>query len=148
MLFDDDDDDRAGLTVLDFKNASPSWRTEVVERIDVPYRIWFVVVVIAFIPAVFLEGHHELYTKVAWSVFAPGFTLSQTWKYQKQTIANLVFGVLVLVHIALMQWLFPIFLAESLKPIVVLGFLEIMTIGLAYQVWLHLRFEEKGTETD
>ena len=111
-------------------------------EIDMPYRIWFVIGVIVTFSAIWSTRHYELLAKIAWTITAPGFTLSQTWKEPYDFTSRAAFGALLLVHCALMQLLFPHLPSGHYGYILLIAIAEIMTIGLAYQVWLHLRSQK------
>jgi hypothetical protein len=119
----------------DFNPAS----SEDSDKIDWPYRVWVVVAIAATVLAVFSKSHYELLAKIAWTGTGPGFTFSQTWNELHDLMSRAVFGALLLVHCVLMQVLFPFLPAGHYGYILVVAFAEIMTIGLAYQVWVHLR---------
>jgi hypothetical protein len=112
---------------------------EETRKIDLPYRVWFGIAVILTFCAIFSASHFELLAKIAWTSTAPGFTFSQTWKERHSLLSNAAFGALLVVHICLMQVLYPYLPAGHYGYILVAAIVEIMTIGLAYQVWLNLR---------
>jgi hypothetical protein len=112
-------------------------------KIDVPYRVWLVVASIATILAIWNPKHYELLAKIAWSITGPGFTFSQIWNEPHDLLSSAVFAVFVLVHYGLMQALYPYLPVGHYGYILLIAIAEIMTIGLAYQVWLHLR-SDKG----
>jgi len=112
---------------------------EETRKIDIPYRVWFGIAVILTFCAIFSASHYELLAKIAWTITAPGFTFSQTRKERHSLLSNAAFGALLVVHICLMQVLYPYMPAGHYGYILVVAIVEMMTIGLAYQVWLNLR---------
>jgi hypothetical protein len=112
------------------------------EKRDPSYRVWFVVGVVVMFLAIWSTKHYELLAKLAWTITAPGFTLSQTWNERHDLLSRAVFGALLLVHCGLMQLVFPLLPMGHYGYILIIAIIEIMTIGLAYQVWLHLRSEK------
>jgi hypothetical protein len=113
---------------------------------DMAYRVWFVIGLIVTFSAICNTRHYELLAKIAWTITAPGFTLSQTWKELHDFTSRAAFGALVLAHCALMQLLFPHLPSGHYGYILLIAIVEIMTIGLAYQVWLHLRSPKKALD--
>lgn len=134
----DGQEDRPDLTTLDLHGRVDPQPAEESVKVDVPYRVWFVIALIGVLPAVFSGKHYELFAKIAWTLLAPGFTLSQTWNYRRDPLSILLFGALLLAHLCLMALLFPIFPFRHFGYILVAAIVEIMTLGLAYQVWIHL----------
>ncbi len=109
------------------------------EESDVPYRVWFVTGAIASGLAIWSAAHYELIAKIAWTIIAPGFTLSQTWGARTDSRAITGFGVVLVLHVCLMELLFPRFPKGHYGYILVAAVIEIMTFGLVYQVWIKLR---------
>jgi hypothetical protein len=115
-------------------------------KIDMPYRVWFVVGVIVTFSAIWSTRHYELLAKIAWTITAPGFALSQIWKERHDFTSRTAFAALILAHCGLMQLLFPHLPSGHYGYILLIAIVEIMTIGLAYQVWLHLRSQKKALD--
>lgn len=109
------------------------------ERTTVPYRIWFVAGIAASVAAIWDTAHFELIAKIAWTIMAPGFTLSQTWSSRRDLMSWAGFGVLLVLHFCLMEFLFPHLPSGHYGYILVIAIAEIMTLGLAYQVWISIR---------
>ena len=114
------------------------------ETVDVPYRVCFTAAVIASFLAIWSTEHYGLFAKIAWTVTAPGFTLSQTWNDRHDIVSRAFYGVLLVVHLCLMELLFPYLPVGHYGYILVVAIVEIMTLGLAYQVWMHLRSEPRN----
>jgi hypothetical protein len=131
-------------TLLQNDQDSEPESSEEAGKVDVPYRAWFVAASITAIAAIWSTNHYELFAKVAWTVMWPGFTFSQTLNERHDLLSRIFFGILLLVHWCLMQFLYPFLPAGHYGYILVLGIVEIMTIGLAYQVWIHLRSDTRG----
>lgn len=112
-------------------------------KIDLPYRVWLVIGVVATFIAIWSPEHYELLAKIAWTLTAPGFTFAQTWNERHDLLSRVAFGVLLFVHCGLMQLLFPLLPKGHYGYILLIAIVEIMTIGLGYQVWLHLRSQKK-----
>lgn len=93
-------------------------------------------------------NHYELLAKIAWTVMAPGFTFSQTWNERHDLLSRVAFGALLLVHFGLMQLIFPLLPAGHYGYILLVAIAEIMTIGLAYQAWIHLRSKRSGPSSE
>ena len=108
-------------------------------KIDMPYRVWFVIGVIATFSAIWNSNHYELLAKIAWTITAPGFTLSQTWRERHDLFSRAVFGILLLLHCFLMESLDPRLPHGHYGYILLTALAEIMSVGLAYQIWIHLR---------
>ena len=117
-------------------------------KIDVPYRVWFVVMSVASILAIWSTNHYELLAKIAWTITAPGFIYSLIWNERHDLLSKAAFGVLLLIHYGLMQVLYPYLPVGHYGYILLIAIAEIMTIGLAYQVWLHLRSEKGGPSSE
>lgn len=111
-------------------------------EIDMPYRIWFVVGLVVTLTAIWSTHHYQLLAKLAWTITAPGFTLSQTWRERHDFTSRMAFGALLFVHFTLMQLLFPHLPDGRYGYILVIAIAEIMTLGLGYQIWLHLRSQK------
>jgi hypothetical protein len=109
------------------------------EKTDVPYRVWFAAAAAASFLAIWSTVHYELLAKIAWTITAPGFTLSQTWNERHGFSTRIVFGIVLLFHCYLMELLFLHLPYGHYGYILVIAIAEIMTVGLAYQIWIHLR---------
>jgi hypothetical protein len=116
------------------------------QRVDWPYRVWFVIGVVAALLAIWSNDHYELFAKIGWTITGPGFTLSQTWNERHDLRSNAAFAILLVFHIFLMETLFPHLPEGHYGYILVIAVVELMTIGLAYQVWTRLRTEDRETE--
>lgn len=110
-----------------------------IEGADLPYRIWFIVAIVVSFGAIWSTNHYQLVAKIAWTITAPGFTLSQTWNNRGDLLSRAFFGIFFVVHLCLMELLFPHFPVGRYGYILVAAIVEIMTLGLAYQVWMRLR---------
>jgi hypothetical protein len=132
------------LSLFQHDQDSAPDSTENSGKIDVAYRVWFIVMSIASILAIWAPNHYELFAKVGWTTMGPGFTFSQTWNERHDLLSRAIFGALLLVHYGLMQLVFPILPMGHYGYILIVAIIEIMTIGLAYQVWLHLRSEKNS----
>jgi hypothetical protein len=129
------------------QDSEPS-PNESTEKVDIPYRVWAVAVIITVILVVWKQDHYELLAKIAWTVMGPGFTFSQILNERHDLLSSVVFGVLLLAHYCLMQMFYPYLPVGHYGYVLLIAFAEIMTIGLAYQVWLHLRSEKGGPSSE
>jgi hypothetical protein len=109
------------------------------EQKNVVYWVWFVVGVVASVLAAWRQDHYEILSKIAWTIIGPGFTLSQTLKDRKDNFFYLGFGILLLVHIGIMLLIFPNLPKGRFGYVLIAGIVEIMTVGLAFQIWSRLR---------
>lgn len=116
------------------------------KRVDMPYRAWFASGIVAALLAIWSKTHYELFAKIAWTIAAPGFTLSQTWSLRHDFLSRIFFAIFLIVHFYLMLELFPHIPTGHFGYILLLAIAEIMTIGLMYQVWMRLRSEPSKHE--
>jgi hypothetical protein len=135
-------------TLFQYDQKSDSGSNGEDRKIDVPYRIWIVVGFITVMLARWNANHYELFAKIAWTVMGPGFTFSQTWNKSHDLLSRSAFGALLLVHFCLMQVLYPYLPIGHYGYILLIGIAEIMTIGLAYQVWVHLRSQKSRPSSE
>ena len=71
-------------------------------------------------------------------MIGPGFTLSQVWKELNELKAYAAFATYLLFHLVLMHLVFAELPSAQMGYILIAGLTEIMTVGLAVQVWLSL----------
>lgn len=122
-------------------DSSPS---EDPDKVDMPYRVWLVAeVIFVFLSRVVSADHYELLTKMAWTIAAPGFVLSQTWNKKHDFLSRAVFGIVFLLHCILMEVIYPHLPSRSYGYVFLVAVIETMTLGLAYQVWIHIRSSSK-----
>lgn len=122
------------------KNESSNRTSETeVEQKNPAYRIWFVAGLLASLLAAWRRDHYEVFSMIAWTIIGPGFTLSQTLTDRKDSLFYLGFGVLLLAHFGIMAAIFPNLPKGRFGYVLIVGIAEIMTVGLAFQVWSRLR---------